>query len=84
MSITIKNMVCIYFSWYVLHVIASHLYVKYCVPISIWGLAIGPFITTASHCIILRWAIINGGNATMMAWGMLTIWLGKFAIYGKN
>jgi hypothetical protein len=43
-----------------------------------WGMAIAPFITTASHCVILRWAITQGGQTTVIAWGMLSVWLGKF------
>ena len=64
--------------WYILHIIASHLYTKFCVPLTLWGMAIAPFMTTASHCIILRWTITQGGQTTVIAWGMLTVWLSKF------
>ena len=64
--------------WYILHIVAAHLYTKFCVPLTLWGMALAPFMTTASHCILLRWTITHGGHATMIAWGMLTVWVGKF------
>jgi hypothetical protein len=75
---SIQKMLFMIISWYILHIIASHLYTIYCVPLTMWGMAIAPFITTASHCVILRWAITQGGQTTVIAWGMLSVWLGKF------
>ena len=78
MTNSIVKTLCIIGSWYILHIVASHLYTKFCVPLTVWGMVIAPFMTTASHCVILRWTITQGGQATVIAWGMLSIWLGKF------
>jgi hypothetical protein len=81
MDPSVKQIVGLYVSWYMLHVAASHLYAQYCVPLTWYGMLIAPFITTASHCVILRWTIINGGNVPMVAWSMVIVWLGKFVVY---
>lgn len=80
MELSLKQMIVMYISWYILHIIAAHLYTKYCIPLTFYGMLIAPFITTASHCVILRWTIINGGNVPMVVWGIIIVWLGKFAI----
>ena len=81
MELSVKQMIGMYISWYILHIAATHLYAAYCVPLTWYGMLIAPFITTASHCVILRWTIINGGNVPMVVWGMIIVWLGKFAVY---
>jgi len=78
MNGSIPKMIGVVFGWYILHIVASHLYTRYCVPLTIWGMALAPFMTTASHCIILRWTITQGGQVTMVAWGLVSAWLGKF------
>jgi hypothetical protein len=78
MNESIQKMMGVIVAWYILHIIAAHLYTKFCVPLTLWGMALAPFMTTASHCIILRWTITHGGHATMIAWGMVTVSLSKF------
>ena len=80
MVITISKMIYMYLLWYILHIIAAHLYARYCVPLTFYGMLIAPLLTTASHCVILRWTIINGGNVPMVTWGMFIVWLGQFVI----
>jgi hypothetical protein len=80
MVLTVSKMVYVYLSWYILHIIAAHLYTRYCVPLTIYGMLMAPLLTTASHCVILRWTIINGGNVPMVVWGMIIVWLGQFVI----
>ena len=80
MPIAIKHMIIMYMLWYVLHILASHLYIKYCIPLTFHGMILAPFITTASHCVILRWTIMNGGTAPMVVWGMVIVWISKFMI----
>lgn len=81
MVLSVNQMIGLYISWYILHIVASHLYAKYCVPLTVYGMLIAPFITTASHCVILRWSIINGGNVPMVFWGMVIVWMGKYAVH---
>jgi len=58
----------IYLVWIVLHFIASHLYVKLCVPASFLGVVVSPFLTTTPHCQGLRWIIYNGANTINNMW----------------
>ena len=58
----------IYLVWIILHFIASHLYVKFCVPASFLGLVVSPFLTTTPHCQGLRWIIYNGANTINNMW----------------
>jgi len=74
----IKHMIGCIVAWYLVHIAATHLYAKLCVPFTLWGMATAPFMTAAPHCVMFRWAITNGGNTTMMGWGMITLWMTKF------
>jgi len=58
----------IYAAWIVLHYLAAHIYVYSCVPATIYGFAISPFLATTPHCQVLRWAIYEGGNNLNMLW----------------
>jgi hypothetical protein len=53
----------IYIIWIGLHYISSHLYTKTCVPKSIIGFVLSPFLTQSIHCQALRWGINTGAQA---------------------
>jgi hypothetical protein len=80
MDLSVNQMIKMYISWYILHILATHLYATYCVPLTFHGMLIAPFLTTAGHCVLLRWTIINGGNVPMVVWSMVIVWVGKYAI----
>tara|TARA_B110000879_G_scaffold135967_1_gene177695 strand:- start:662 stop:883 length:222 start_codon:yes stop_codon:yes gene_type:complete len=61
--------------WIVIHYIAAHLYVYLCVPATIAGFLMSPFLVSAPHCYGLRWAIFHGGNIIVAMWTILGIWL---------
>lgn len=65
----------IYFLWIAMHFVASHLYVRWCVPASITGLIMSPFLATAPHCYGLRWLVYNGGNSIIVMWSFIGTWL---------
>lgn len=46
----IFNISGIYLLWIFLHYVASHLYVKLCVPNTIIGFIMSPFMTSTPHC----------------------------------
>ena len=58
----------IYAGWIVLHYVATHIYVHACVPATLYGFALSPFLATAPHCQALRWVIYEGGNNLNMIW----------------
>jgi len=70
----------IYIIWIILHYISSHLYIYWCVPGTILGFIIAPFIVPAPHCQALRWAIYNGGNTIIAMWLLLGAWISKYLI----
>jgi hypothetical protein len=65
----------IYFVWIFLHYIASHLYIKFCVPSTIFGFLLSPFMTATPHCQGLRWVIINAANMINNMWVVLGAWI---------
>ena len=65
----------IYALWIILHYFASHLYVKLCVPQSMIGFVLSPFLSPAPHCQGLRWVIYNGGNMIDNMWFLLGSWI---------
>jgi hypothetical protein len=68
---TIKSLLTIYgiyLLWILLHYIASHLYIKFCVPLTFTGFLLSPIIMTSQYCISLRWVIYNAGNNINNMW----------------
>jgi len=65
----------IYLLWIILHYIASHLYVKYCVPNSLFGFIISPFMVSTRHCMAIRWIIYHGANSIDTMWIILGTWI---------
>jgi hypothetical protein len=67
--------VSIYLLWILIHFCASHLYIYYCVPMTISGLLVSPFLITAPHCKALNWAIYNGSNIISYMWFIVGTWV---------
>lgn len=65
----------IYIAWICIHYIASHMYVTWCLPFTIAGFVLSPFLIPAPHCYGLRWIIYNGGNSIVSMWALLSTWL---------
>jgi hypothetical protein len=72
----------IYVLWIVLHFVASHLYIYVCVPQTLWGFLISPFMSVTPQCQSLRWIIHNGGNVLNNMWVMLGTWVGSLLLSG--
>ena len=65
----------IYLLWIVLHYISTHLYVKLCVPNTIIGFLISPFMVATPHCLGLRWIIYNAANIINNMWILMGAWI---------
>ena len=65
----------IYIVWIFLHYIASHLYIKLCVPNTISGFLMSPFMTATPHCQSLRWIVYNAANMINNMWLILGAWI---------
>ena len=72
----------IYVLWIVLHFVASHLYIYVCVPQTLWGFLISPFMSVTPQCQSLRWIIHNGGNILNNMWVILGTWVGSLLLSG--
>jgi hypothetical protein len=65
----------IYVLWILLHYFASHLYVYYCVPKTLIGFLVSPFLIASPQCHSLRWVVYNGANIISNMWVILGTWL---------
>jgi hypothetical protein len=65
----------IYLLWICLHYLASHLYVRLCVPNTIVGFLISPFMTATPHCQGLRWVVYNAASIINNMWIVLGTWI---------
>jgi hypothetical protein len=65
----------IYLIWIFLHYIASHLYIKLCVPSTFIGFFMSPFMTATPHCQGLRWIVFNAANMINNMWIILGAWI---------
>ena len=75
----------IYLVWIFLHYFASHLYIKLCVPSTIIGFLMSPFMTATPHCQGLRWVVYNAANMINNMWIILGSWIcSTFLIINKD
>jgi len=65
----------VYLLWILLHFFASYLYTKFCVPTTLFGLIMSPFLVNTPHCQGLRWIIYNGANVINNMWIVVGTWL---------
>ena len=65
----------IYLLWIFLHYLAAHLYVRLCVPNTIIGFLMSPFMTATPHCQGLRWIVYNAANMINNMWIVLGAWI---------
>lgn len=65
----------LYLLWILLHYFASHLYIKFCVPKTLIGFVLSPFLTATPHCQGLRWIVFNGANMISNMWITLGSWI---------
>ena len=65
----------IYLLWIVLHYVASQLYVKLCVPNTLIGFVISPFMVATPHCQGLRWIVYNAANIINNMWILMGAWI---------
>lgn len=68
------NTLWVYIFWTLAHYISPHIYVKLCVPATITGFLLSPFMVPAPHCQALRWLIYQGGNVIVATWVLIGTW----------
>ena len=71
--------------WILLHYFAAHLYVKLCVPDSIYGFLVSSFLITTPYCIGLRWLVQTGANTINNMWIIFGSWIcSNIIIFNAN
>ena len=65
----------IYLLWICLHYFSAHLYVKFCVPNTIIGFIMSPFMIMTPHCQGLRWIVYNAANIINHMWILIGAWI---------
>jgi len=70
----------VYLLWIFLHYVASHLYIKLCVPNTLIGFLISPFMTATPHCQGLRWIVYNAANIINNMWVILGTWICSYLL----
>ena len=65
----------IYLLWIVLHYVSSHLYVELCVPKTLIGFLISPFMISTPHCQGLRWVVYNAATVINNMWVLMGSWI---------
>jgi hypothetical protein len=65
----------IYLLWICLHYISSQLYIEVCVPKTIKGFLMSPFMISTPQCQSLRWVVYNGANIINNMWILFGTWI---------
>lgn len=78
----IPSAIVIYITLSLTHYIASNLYPPLCVPLTITGFIMAPFVVVSPHCQALRWIIHYTGEQIKNIW----VWVGGYLVYyiGQN
>ena len=64
----------VYILWIVIHYISVQLYVKHCVPSSLWGFITSPILVSSPHCKAMRWILHTGANTIDNMWNTIGVW----------
>jgi hypothetical protein len=65
----------IYLLWICLHYFSAHLYIKFCVPNTIIGFFMSPFMIATPHCQGLRWIVYNAAGIINNMWILIGTWI---------
>jgi hypothetical protein len=65
----------VYMLWICLHYFSAHLYIKFCVPNTVTGFIMSPFMISTPHCQGLRWVIYNAANTINQMWILIGGWI---------
>ena len=74
----------IYLLWICLHYFSAHLYVKFCVPNTIIGFVMSPFMIATPHCQGLRWIVYNAAGIINNMWILVGAWIYSIIWFFNN
>ena len=61
----------LYLLWVVMHYAAAHVYTELCVPPTLKGFMMSPFMTATPHCAGMRWLMQTGASSINAIWLIL-------------
>lgn len=64
----------IYIVWNVVHHTAAWCYAQYCIPRSLVGLLLTPFLIPSPLCTGLRWCVNSGAEMISSMWVAIATW----------
>ena len=64
----------VYILWIFIHFAAARLYAELCVPNTVQGLVLSPFLVSSPHCTALLWAVNEGTISIRSMWILLGAW----------
>ena len=77
----IPTIVLTYILWTVLHFVAAHLYIHFCIGNTLWGFITSPLYTSAPHCQALSWGLWTLSRKFLEMWPLLgSFLLSKFLL----
>jgi hypothetical protein len=65
----------IYLLWICFHYFSAHLYIKFCVPDTLIGFLMSPFMIATPHCQGLRWIVYNAAGIINNMWIVIGTWV---------
>jgi hypothetical protein len=65
----------IYILWICFHYFSAHLYIKFCVPDTLIGFLMSPFMIATPHCQGLRWIVYNAAGIINNMWIVIGTWI---------
>lgn len=74
----------IYLLWIALHFFASQFYIELCVPKTIYGFIISPFLMATPHCQALRWIVYNAASTINNMWIIMGTWFCSQIMFYTN
>lgn len=78
------NAAALYVFWILFHYAAVYLYHTFCVPTTLYGLFVSPFMVVAPQCKALRWIIHTGGSVIETMWVVFGFWcVGRLVVPRK-
>lgn len=74
----------IYLIWIALHFFASQFYIELCVPKTIYGFIVSPFLMATPHCQALRWIVYNAASTINNMWIIMGTWFCSQIMFYTN
>jgi len=75
LAIFVFKLSSVYLLWICLHYFSAHLYIKFCVPSTLTGFIMSPFMVATPHCQGLRWIVYNAASVINNMWIILGAWI---------